>query len=134
MTEPSKFFTNALPGGGGANMECQCGILHLCPDNDDYDFDEEPGSWKKYCEKEFKDHPTKVVLSYEYDAVSYKEIDGKAFVYGCTCWDKLANYEEWIWDNRDIIRLYLKERIDHELKMAEQEKIMNILMDTTLAV
>ena len=134
MKKPSDLFTNALHGAGGASTECQCGILHLCPDNSNYDIDDEEGSWKKYCEDEYKDHPDTVVLSYGYDAIEYKEIDCNVFVYGCKCWYKLAKYEDWIWYNRDVIRNYLKARVDHELNLVEQEKLLNILMDTRLAV
>lgn len=134
MKKPSDLFTNALHGGGGASMECQCGILHLCPDNSNYDIGDEEVSWKKYCEDEYKDHPDTVVLSYGYNAIEYKEIDGSVFVYDCKCWDKLAKYENWIWGNRNIIRNYLKARVDYELNLAEQEKLLNILMDTKLAV
>lgn len=134
MTTPSDLFISTLDGGGSASVECQCGILHLCPDNSNYDFDDEPGSWKTYCEEEHKNHPKKVALSYGYDSVSFKEIDGKQYVYDCKCWNTLTRYENWIWSNRQLIRDYLKLRVDRELELAEQEKLLNILMDTKLAV
>lgn len=129
-TNSFDLFTNTLPGGGSATVECQCGQLHLCPDNNNYDFDgEEDGSWARYCEAEYARHPEKVVLHYGYDAVEYKEIDGKQYAYSCDCWKSLERYELWIWNNRDIIRSYLKSRVDYELKLAEHEKLMNILME-----
>lgn len=134
MNKVSEIFTDALPGGGNVNVECQCGMLHLCPDNERYDFDGEPGSWKAYCESEYADHPKKVTLHYGYDAVTFKEIDDRIYAYGCECWDQLARYENWIWNNREIIRVYLKNRVNRELELAEQEKLLNILMDTRLAV
>lgn len=129
MSKPSDCFVDALHGGGSASVECQCGKLHLCPDNDDYDFDGEPGSWKEYCEAEYSKHPDTVVLSYGYDAVTYKEIDGKSYAYGCDCWESIARYEEWIWHNRSLISRYVNSRIEQMAKEAEHEKLMNLLKD-----
>ena len=54
-TNSFDLFTDSLPGGGSATVECQCGHLHLCPDNSNYDFDGEPeGSWTKHCEADLK--------------------------------------------------------------------------------
>lgn len=134
VDEPSDFFVNVLSGGGSAHLTCQCGIEHYCPDTDcseDWESDLIP-SWREHCEEHKLDNPEGVMLHYGYDAVTYSEIDGKNFVYGCSCYNEgLVRYENWIWSNRDIIRRYLKARVDYEHKLAQHEKTMNILMDET---
>lgn len=131
---PSDFFTNTLHGGGGVHITCQCGAEHYCPDTmfrEDQESDLIP-SWPDHCEQHKLDDPEHVMLHYGYDTVTYSEIDGKAFVYGCECYNVgLAKYENWIWNNRDIIRPYLKARVDHEYKIAQHEKTLNLLLDET---
>jgi hypothetical protein len=133
VDEPSDFFVSTLNGGGGVHITCQCGIEHYCPEtmySSDYEDEETMPSWQEHCEKHKLDDPDGVMLHYGYDSVSYNEIDGKAFVYSCSCYnDGLAKYENWIWENRDILRKYLKARVDHEFKLAEHEKTMNILLE-----
>jgi hypothetical protein len=132
VDEPSDFFVKQLMGGGGVHVTCQCGIEHYCPDTmfrEDCESELIP-SWPEHCEQAKVDDPEHVMLHYGYDSATYNEIDGKAFVYGCTCYDEgLAKYENWIWRNRDILRGYLKARVDHEFKLAEHEKTMNILLE-----
>jgi hypothetical protein len=61
-----------------------------------------------------------------YDWFRYTEIEGRTFVEECAeCCVKLARYEQWIWNNRDIIRDYLGIRVNQNLKWAEQEKLLN---------
>lgn len=127
-TEPSEFFLRALMGGGNNEVECNCGHLHLCPDNSYYDDDEEAhASWQDYCESEKSKNPDKTTLHYGYDAVTYKELEGRQFVTVCEC-NGLKRYEDWIWANRNIIRHYLEDRVEYELSIAEQEKTLNLLL------
>lgn len=132
VDEPSDFFTNQLMGGGSAHLTCQCGKEHYCPDTmfrDEWESDLLP-SWSEHCKQAKLENPDNVMLHYGYDSVTYNEIDGKGFVYGCTCYNKgLAKYENWIWSNRDIIRNYLKARVEYEYKLAQHEKTMNILIE-----
>lgn len=89
-------------GGGGPWVHCSCGKDHSvpCDDEDDYDNSE--------------------------DCFEYIELDGQLFVYGCEgCEKKLLKYEHFIWQNRDMIRRYLKLRIDQEKAWADQEKMLN---------
>lgn len=128
-TEASDFFINALTGGGNNEVECNCGHLHLCPDNSYIDDLEEDDvdTWKEYCEEEKAKNPDKTTLHYGYDTVTYKEIDGKQFVTVCEC-NGLKRYEDWIWAHRYAIRYYFESRIKYECSIAEQEKLMNMLM------
>lgn len=126
--EPSTFFLNVLSGGGSSHATCQCGKEHFCPDADYGDIAEDE-SWTEYCEAEYKNDPENVMLHYGYDSVGTNEIDGKVYVYGCDCYNAgLKRYENWIWNNRKLIRDYLIARSTYEYDIAEQEKTLNLLL------
>lgn len=102
-TAPSEMFLDSLYGGGGPVVDCQCGTEHLAEGYDGENSDD------VYC--------------YE-----YKELNGLTFVLECEgCMKKLAVYEQFMWNDRDSIRRYLKTRVDQELKWAEHEKLQNVL-------
>ena len=89
-------------GGGGPWVHCSCG----------------------------KDHSVSAEEAEEddYESFEYIEMDGQLFVYDCEgCATKLARYENFIWQNRNHIRRYLKIRIDQEKAWADQEKLLNEL-------
>jgi hypothetical protein len=75
---------------------------------------------------EQKKDPDGVVINYEDDFISSKELDGKIFVEDCPC-SGLRKYEDFIWDNRDAIREYLQIRVVQEARWAEQEVLKNKL-------
>ena len=88
-------------GGGGPWVHCSCGKDHSVPCDEDGDYNSE-------------------------DSFEYIELDGQLFVYECEgCEKKLLKYEFFIWKNRDMIRRYLKTRIDQEKKWADQEHMLN---------
>jgi hypothetical protein len=91
-------------GGAGPYVHCSCGKDHSLPgdlSDDEYDAAE----------------------SFE-----YIELDGQLFVYECEgCEKKLLKYENFIWDNRNHFREYLKIRINQEKAWADQEKMLNAL-------
>jgi hypothetical protein len=126
---PSEMFLDAFTHGVGSDeMTCDfCGKLHLCPDNDyaDRDIDDKQ-SFREWCEAEKKLAPDKVTLHYNVDSVMGHDLAGRVFVVECDC-DGPAKYENFIWAERDIIRRYLKIRIDQELKWAESERLLNVL-------
>lgn len=134
--KPSDMFINALSGFGvgSDNLECGwCGREHLCPDTDynHYDDDEctaeeSKTRYRQYCEEELKARPHEVVLHYDVDGISAQEMNGIMFVLGCPC-NGLHRYENFIWENRDTIRRYLKVRIEQEHLWAEQELTLNKL-------
>lgn len=89
-------------GGGGPWVHCSCGKDHSLTE-EEYEAD-------------------------EYQGFEYIEIDGQMFVYDCEgCATKLARYENFIWNNRNTIRRYLKIRIDQEKAWADQEKLLNTI-------
>lgn len=97
----SRMMWDAGLGGGGPWVHCSCGKDHSVPCNNEDDYDSE-------------------------DCFEYIELDGQLFVYGCKgCEKKLLKYEAFIWHNRDMIRRYLKLRIDQEKAWADQEKMLN---------
>ena len=89
-------------GGGGPYVYCSCGKDHSVSAEEEEDDD--------------------------YESFEYIEMDGQLFVYDCEgCETKLARYENFIWQNRNHIRRYLKIRIDQEKVWADQEKLLNEL-------
>lgn len=93
-------------GGGSSYVMCSCNKEHTLPD----DFPEEQYDWGNF------------------DSINFIDLDNQQFVYGCEGCDKrLAKYENFIWQNRDHIRRYLKTRIDQEKAWADQEHILNIV-------
>ena len=101
--QASEMMWDAGMGGAGPWVHCSCGQEHTLPYDEDGDFDSS-------------------------DMFEYIEVDGQQFVYDCDgCKTKLARYENFIWQNRDTIRRYLKTRIDQEKAWADQESLLNIL-------
>ena len=98
----SEMMWDAGRGGYSAWLHCDCGIDWNPPE--DYTEEEwESSRWFRYV-----------------------EVEGRTFVEECAeCCKKLARYEQWIWNNRELIRDYLKIRVDQQLKWAEQEKMLN---------
>lgn len=128
--EPSEMFVRSLSEGGSGDCELECGWcgrLHLCPDNEYVERDEEDRkSFKEYCESEYKRNPDGTVLHYGYDSVSAKYLNDILFVSDCPC-NGLTRFENFIWNNKDTIRTYLKCRIDQEYKWAEEQHTLNKL-------
>lgn len=94
-------------GGAGPWVNCSCGLDHSVPVDDDVN---EPNVMFEYI-----------------------ELDSQLFVYGCKgCEEKLLKYENFIWVNRNLIRHYLKLRIDQEKAWADQEHVLNILSGVSL--
>lgn len=91
---------DAGQGGGGPWVHCSCGIDHSRTDEEF----EEIGGYR------------------------YIELGGLVFVEDCDgCQKHLLKYENFIWNNRDTIRRYLKIRIDQEKAWADQEDLLNKL-------
>lgn len=125
--KPSRMFLKSLRGGGASSVHCNCGRTHYAPSNlynsdDKEDYD----NMLKDCLEEQRKYPEGVVIDYENDFIEAKDIDGRTFVVDCPC-NGLRKYEEWIWNNRHIIRDYLKLRVEQEAKWAEQEVVLNKL-------
>jgi len=126
--KPSEMFMEAMSGFGVGSPDLTCGWcnrLHLCPDASCYK-DEEDGSWKEYCEEEKQRNPDNVVLHYDWDAISGHTINNILFVDDCPC-NGITRYETFIWGERNIIRTYLKARIEQEYRWAEEELTLNKL-------
>lgn len=112
---------------GGVYVECLCGIQH-------YAVDSRNRSWEDDIDipAETDEGDYKVKHHYDCDSVGHFEFIGQQFVYGCdSCSTYLRRYEDFIWQERDTIRNYLKIRIDQEVKWADQEHLKNILAGIT---
>lgn len=122
--EPSEAFLDSqLVCGGSVQQGCFCGREFYCPESRDLDDEDRAGMYAEI-EQRNKTRPDKTVVWTEYDSVHFYEMDGKIFVTGCEC-NGLRKYENWIWENRNMIRGYLKRRIQSELHWAEHEKLLN---------
>lgn len=125
--KPSKMFIRSLNGGGSSSIYCNCGRQHYAPENlygSDHEGDYESMLASALAEK--ADDEDGVVIHYNTDFVYAKDIDNKTFVVDCPC-NGLRKYEEWIWNNREIIRDYLKVRVEQEHAWAQQELTLNKL-------
>lgn len=141
---PSELFldsTSYAPGitHGSYEMECGwCDRLHMCPDVHwgfgERDF-EDAENFRQHAENMHKENPEGVVLHYGVDCVTGAHVNGINFVLLCPC-NGLAKYETFIWTHRDMIREYLKKRIDQEYDFAQQEKVKNKLagVDRTISI
>lgn len=119
----SEMFIDAHEYGyGGAFAECRCGISHYATRFYEDEIEDED---------ELRDRlppESEHVKHHDADAVLHFELDGRHYVSECEgCRKTLARYEQFIWDNRQHIRNYLKIRIDQEKAWADQENICNIL-------
>jgi hypothetical protein len=93
---------DAALGGGSCWITCDCGTEWT---QDEGVPDDEPSYWFRYV-----------------------EVEGRTFVEDCDeCCKKLARYEQWIWNNRELIRDYLRIRVDQQFKWAEQERLLNAI-------
>lgn len=85
-------------------------------------------SWV-YCDCGIEWNPPEDYTEEEWESsrwFRYVEVEGRTFVEECDeCCKKLARYEQWIWNNRELIRDYLRVRVDQQFKWAEQEKLLN---------
>lgn len=129
-TPASDMFYNAVSGFGvgSDDLTCDfCGRLHLCPDNEYSDRDDEDrASFREFCESEKAKNPDGVILHPGIDSITGHTIDGRLYVDDCPC-NSLYKYEQFIWNERNTIRNYLKVRIEAEKKWAEQEHLLNIV-------
>lgn len=123
--QTSEMFYDAQERGyGGAYVECRCGIQHYAVNFHQYYEEDIP--------EETDEGDYKVKHHHDCDSVGYFEFVGQSFVYGCDgCSAYLRRYEDFIWQERDTIRNYLKIRIDQEKRWADQENLKNILAGIT---
>lgn len=125
-TPPSDLFVDSLGGGGSHHMNCGfCGRDHYCPDSDSI-YEDDVEEYQKSARAAYDADNEGVVLHFDYDSVSAKDLNGISFVVDCPC-NGLAIYEKFIWADRDAIRQYLGSRIQNELAFYEQERTKNVL-------
>ena len=108
-------------GGGALFIDCRCGIHHVAVDSD-YMYDDADETCIIQPESDT------VIYHRGVDGVSYIFMAGECFCTDCeTCLHSLKRYEDWIWNNRNIIRSYLGIRIKQEKELADQEAVFNKL-------
>jgi hypothetical protein len=102
--QASEMMWDAGLGGGSPYVHCSCSKDHSLPAEADED------NYKGY------------------EFFHYIDLDGQVFVEDCPgCSKKLAKYENFIWQNRNHIREYLKIRINQEKAWADQEQLLNTI-------
>lgn len=102
----SEMMWDACTGGSSSWIHCGCGTAWepepIGDDESEEDYDDRR-TWFRYV-----------------------EVAGRTFVEECEeCCKKLGSYEDWIWNNREVVRDYLSIRVNQEFKWAEQEKLLN---------
>lgn len=109
---------------GSFQVECRCGISHYAVDSRyAYQYEEDD-----LIPSESDDSAFPVKHHHDCDSIGSFEFIGQIFVDDCEgCMKYLRKYEDFIWAERDIIRNYLKIRIDQEKRWADQEHIKNVL-------
>lgn len=114
---------------GGVYTECRCGIQHYAVDSRYIDTDNRyPWEDDIKIPNETDEGDFKVKHHHGCDSVGHFEFIGQNFVHGCDgCSKYLRRYEDFIWQERDTIRNYLKIRIEQEKKWADQEHLKNVL-------
>lgn len=130
--KPSEMFLNSLSGGGQRSIECGCGRMHyatLCED-EFVEINEGEDTYSDYLYREARDHqknnPDGVIIETEYSSIGYKELNGQLWVDECPC-NRLSIYEIFIWADKNSIRKYLKDRIDDEYRLAQEQLTLNVL-------
>lgn len=100
----SDMMWDSCRGGASSWVHCDCGTEWTPPEDLDED-DEDSLNWYRYV-----------------------EVEGRTYVAECEeCCRKLARYEQWIWNHRELIRDYLSTRVNQQLRWAEQEKLLNTI-------
>lgn len=127
-TQASEMFMDAGQGGGGPWVECLCGKSHFALRADWSDFDEDDLE-EDANEEGFKIPPEDENTVHHVDEyVYYITFNGQQAVTNCEgCRTKLKRYEDFIWEQRDIIREYLRIRIKQEKDWADYETTKNVL-------
>lgn len=116
---PSDLFMNCICDQGTPSIDCGCGRTHFATGPQSC----EEESAIKSLRRRAKAEPDKYI-EHDYDGISVGEFDGRLVVWGCKCNERLGRYEQFIWDHREKIVRYIKERTRKELsdanRMADQ--------------
>ena len=111
----SEHFWDALIDAGSLVVECEfCGRLHFA-----HEGDYEAGELERL-EANAKKTPDKYVEHFDRDVVSWGYLDGKQAVYNCPC-ESLVRWEQFIWNERDMILKYYKARMKTNSKNAQAD-------------
>lgn len=117
--EPSEIFLRALEESGIRHGACRlqcgfCGRVHF-----DYygNWDWEDGELEELIELSEKKPDEYVACDYTPTVVT---IDSRDAVIGCPC-NHLRKFEDWMWEHRDIMLTYYKEKVMARLESADSD-------------
>lgn len=113
LNQASELFMDTVCDAGTSSIDCQlCGRLHFAAGEQSCLSREEIERLRVLA----KEHPDQCCESHE-DGIAFGYIDGRQAVWSCPC-GKLRRYEEFIWNNRDLIVRYIKARTQSDLATA----------------
>ena len=122
--EPSETFLSSCDRFGSSEAQCDCGKTHyalLAVDCTDADY-----SYQEYVLSQYEEDKENTVIHHDDNFVHTVLLAGRTFVIGCEC-KTLKKYENFIWEQRNVIRSYLKHRVKLEKHWADEENLMNAL-------
>ena len=116
------FWDSQAHAFGNLHVECRCGIQHFAINSRYIEPEDEP------IPDEIDTGDYRVKHHFDCDSIQSARFVGQVLVRECVgCSEFLRRYEDFIWNERDTIRNYLKMRIDQEKRWADQEHMKNIL-------
>lgn len=114
---PSEEFERAISHTGSIHVSCElCGRVHFATASPGYFDDGELEQLRKNAEAD----PIKYVEDGNSDSISWGTINGKQAVIGCPC-NILSNFENFIWQHREIIASFLKAKTAKRLENAVRD-------------
>lgn len=112
---PSELFMDLVCNMSTPSIECQlCGRCHFATGSQSDLFDDNIQNLRKKA----AESPDKYVECHD-DSVAFGHIEGRQVVWNCPC-GKLARYETWIWEHRELILDYIRARSNRELAEAQR--------------
>jgi hypothetical protein len=125
--KPSNFFLKSLQPWDDSHVYCECKreYFALLAYKDTYYDDEK--TFEPYARACKLDNPLGTIIEEDAVTIYYKVINGLKFVVDCEC-NMLRKYEDFIWNQKDVIRQYLKDRIADEYRLAQEQLNINKLM------
>lgn len=112
---PSDLFADLVCDAGTPSTYCNlCGRYHFATGPQSCEDERELERLLRLADEK----PNAYVAS-EYDSISCGQIAGMTAVYDCPC-NGLRKYEDFIWENRELIIKYIRKRTAAEMKAAEK--------------